>query len=66
VDVSAYTLTLAAFVLLGGALGDRFGRRRIFLLGVVWFTVASLLCGLAQSVEWLVVAARCKASVRPC
>ena len=37
-------------------LGDRFGRRRIFLLGVVWFTVASLLCGLAQSVEWLVVA----------
>jgi MFS family permease len=54
--VSAYTLTLAAFVLLGGALGDRFGRRRVFLLGVVWFTVASLLCGLAQSVEWLVVA----------
>jgi EmrB/QacA subfamily drug resistance transporter len=54
--VSAYTLALAAFVLLGGALGDRFGRRRIFLVGVMWFTVASLLCGLALSIEWLVVA----------
>jgi EmrB/QacA subfamily drug resistance transporter len=54
--VSAYTLTLAAFVLLGGALGDHFGRRRIFLLGVVWFTVASILCGLAQSIGWLVLA----------
>ena len=39
--VNGYLLMLAAFVLLGGALGDRFGRRRIFLLGVVWFTVAS-------------------------
>jgi EmrB/QacA subfamily drug resistance transporter len=52
--VTGYTLTLAAFVLLGGALGDRYGRRRIFLLGVVWFTAASALCGLAQSIEWLV------------
>ncbi|MEH1099194.1 MFS transporter [Micromonospora sp. CPCC 205561] len=54
--VNGYLLMLAAFVLLGGALGDRFGRRRVFLLGVVWFTVASLLCGLAQSTEWLVAA----------
>ena len=52
--VNAYTLTLAALILLGGALGDRFGRRRIFLVGVVWFAVASLLCGLAPSAEFLV------------
>jgi EmrB/QacA subfamily drug resistance transporter len=54
--VNGYTLTLAAFVLLGGSLGDRYGRRRIFLVGTVWFAVASLLCGLAPSVELLVVA----------
>ena len=46
--VNGYALMLAAFVLLGGSLGDRFGRRRIFLIGVVWFAVASVLCGLAQ------------------
>ncbi|MGC5029277.1 MFS transporter [Micromonospora sp. DT229] len=54
--VSGYLLTLAAFVLLGGALGDRFGRRRIFLLGVIWFTGASVLCGLALRTDWLVAA----------
>ncbi|PWU48260.1 MFS transporter [Micromonospora sp. S4605] len=54
--INGYLLTLAAFVLLGGALGDRFGRRRVFLLGVAWFTVASLLCGLAQETSWLVAA----------
>ncbi|MDT0533332.1 MFS transporter [Micromonospora sp. DSM 115977] len=54
--VNGYLLMLAAFVLLGGALGDRFGRRRVFLLGVVWFTLASLLCGLAQGTEWLIAA----------
>ena len=54
--VSAYTLMLAALVLLGGALGDRFGRRRLFLVGVVWFTAASVLCGLAPGVWWLVAA----------
>src|SRR5687767_8623876 len=54
--VNAYTLMLAAFVLLGGALGDRYGRRRIFLLGTVWFTAASVLCGLAGNVELLVAA----------
>src|SRR4051812_35231304 len=43
--VNAYTLTLAAFILLGGSLGDRFGRRRVFLIGVVAFTAASVLCG---------------------
>lgn len=54
--LNGYTLTLAAFVLLGGALGDRYGRRRIFLIGVIWFTVASLACGLAQEPNTLVVA----------
>nr|WP_275412669.1 MFS transporter [Rhizocola hellebori] len=52
--LNGYTLTLAAFVLLGGALGDRFGRRKIFLIGVLWFTAASFACGLAQSPTMLV------------
>jgi EmrB/QacA subfamily drug resistance transporter len=54
--VSAYALTLAAFILLGGVLGDRFGRRRVFVIGVVWFAVASLLCGAAPNAELLVAA----------
>ena len=54
--VNAYTLTLSALILLGGSLGDRLGRRRIFLVGVVWFAVASLLCGIAPTVELLVAA----------
>jgi predicted MFS family arabinose efflux permease len=52
--VNAYTLTLAGFILLGGSLGDRFGRRRVFLIGVTWFALASLLCGAAPSVETLI------------
>ncbi|TQK52868.1 EmrB/QacA subfamily drug resistance transporter [Streptomyces sp. SLBN-118] len=55
--VNAYTLTLAGLILLGGALGDRYGRRRIFVLGVVWFAIGSLLCGLAPN-DVLLVAAR--------
>jgi EmrB/QacA subfamily drug resistance transporter len=54
--VSAYALTLASFILLGGTLGDRFGRRRVFLVGVVWFAVASAACGLAVDVEMLIAA----------
>lgn len=54
--VNGYLLMLAAFVLLGGALGDRFGRRRVFLLGVAWFAGASLLCGLSQGTSWLIAA----------
>jgi EmrB/QacA subfamily drug resistance transporter len=54
--VTGYTLTLAALILLGGSLGDRYGRRRVFVIGVVWFAAASLLCGLAQDVEQLVAA----------
>ncbi|WP_421742324.1 MFS transporter [Cellulomonas sp.] len=48
--VNAYALTLAAFLLLGGSLGDRFGRRKVFLVGVVWFAVASLLCAVAPTI----------------
>lgn len=54
--VNAYTLTLAALILLGGSLGDRYGRRRIFVLGVAWFGLGSLLCGVAPSASLLVVA----------
>ena len=54
--VNGYTLTLAAFILLGGSLGDRYGRRRVFVIGVVWFGLASVLCGLAPNVELLVAA----------
>src|SRR4051794_38614600 len=45
--ITAYMLTLAGLLLFGGALGDRFGRRRIFVLGTVWFAAASVMCGLA-------------------
>jgi len=54
--VNGYGLTLAAFLLLGGSLGDRLGRRRVFLVGVVWFAVASLACALAPTVGLLVAA----------
>ncbi|MGC5034219.1 MFS transporter [Streptomyces sp. DT190] len=54
--VNAYMVTLAGLILLGGALGDRYGRRRVFVVGVVWFAVASLLCGLAPSAEVLIAA----------
>src|ERR1700726_1967035 len=42
--VTAYILTLAALILLGGSLGDRAGRRKVFLAGVIWFALASALC----------------------
>src|SRR6266571_3961594 len=54
--VTGYTLTLAGFVLLGGALADRYGRRRVFLVGVIGFTVTSVLCGLSLSIGMLVAA----------
>ncbi|GAA1831798.1 MFS transporter [Pseudonocardia ailaonensis] len=54
--VNAYTLALAALILLGGSLGDRYGRRRVFLIGVAWFALASLACGLAPNIELLVAA----------
>ena len=54
--INGYTLTFGGFLLLGGRAGDLFGRRRLFLLGVALFSGASLLCGLATSETWLVVA----------
>jgi EmrB/QacA subfamily drug resistance transporter len=54
--VTAYTLTLAGLILLGGSLGDRLGRRRIFLIGVIWFALASALCGLAPNIYVLIAA----------
>ncbi|MGW0313598.1 MFS transporter [Streptomyces flavidovirens] len=54
--VNAYMLTLAGLILLGGALGDRFGRRKVFVVGVVWFAAASLLCGLAPNAGILIAA----------
>src|SRR5919106_518015 len=54
--VNAYLLTFGGFLLLGGRLGDLFGHRRLFLIGIAIFTVASLFCGLANSQEFLIVA----------
>jgi EmrB/QacA subfamily drug resistance transporter len=54
--VTAYTLTLAGLILLGGSLGDHLGRRRVFLIGVAWFALASALCGLAPDIEVLIAA----------
>jgi EmrB/QacA subfamily drug resistance transporter len=54
--VNAYTLTFAVFLLTGAALGDRFGRRRMFTLGIAIFTVASAAAALAPSMETLIAA----------
>jgi EmrB/QacA subfamily drug resistance transporter len=54
--VTAYTLTLAGLLLFAGALGDKYGRKRIFLTGVVWFALASLLCGVAPDAPILIAA----------
>src|SRR3954452_16417355 len=54
--VTGYTLTLASLILLGGSLGDRYGRRKVFVIGVCWFAAASLVCGLAQTTGQLVAA----------
>src|SRR5690606_9524397 len=54
--LNAYTLVLAALIPLAGSLADRFGRRRIFSIGVAWFALASLLCGVAPTEEVLATA----------
>jgi EmrB/QacA subfamily drug resistance transporter len=54
--VNAYTLTFAVFLLTGAALGDRFGRKRMFMLGVGIFTAASAAAALAPSADWLIAA----------
>jgi EmrB/QacA subfamily drug resistance transporter len=54
--VDAYALTLAATMLNAGSLGDKFGRKRVFLVAIALFTAASALCGAAQSPIWLILA----------
>ena len=53
---NGYFLSLASLILIGGSLGDRLGRRRVFVIGTVWFALASLLCGLAPTAEVLIAA----------
>ena len=53
---NGYFLSLASLILLGGSLGDRFGRRKVFAIGTIWFAAASLLCGIAPTAEVLIAA----------
>ncbi len=53
--VDAYTLVLASLLMLSGSMADRFGRRRVFEIGLVLFTLGSLLCSVAPSLGWLIV-----------
>src|SRR6266851_2852583 len=53
--MNGYTLTLAAFLLIGGSLGDRFGRRKVYSIGIVWFALASAACGFAPNAVFLIV-----------
>lgn len=53
--INGYTLFLAALLMLGGSLGDHLGRKRTFVVGMVWFTLASVWCGLAANVTQLIV-----------
>jgi EmrB/QacA subfamily drug resistance transporter len=54
--VNAYSLGLAALMLLGGSAGDRYGRRRVFVIGIVLFTIMSLICGLSTGAHQLIAA----------
>src|ERR1041385_630030 len=54
--IEAYALLLSAFLLVGGSLGDHYGRRRVFLIGIAIFAAASTWCGLAGSIRQLIVA----------
>ncbi len=54
--IDAYLVTLTAFLLLGGTLGDRYGRRRLFRIGLVAFTIASVVCGAAPTIGLLIAA----------
>lgn len=54
--MNAYNLSLAALLMTGAALGDRFGRRRVFVTGLCVFVAASIACALARSAEWLIAA----------
>ena len=59
--VDAYTLAFAVLMLSGGALGDRFGARRLYIAGLVLFALASLACGAANAPAMLIARARCRA-----
>src|SRR2546425_8387897 len=63
--IEAYALFLGALILVGGSMGDQFGCKRVFLLGVAFFTIASIACGTATSPEISSSAAPCRASVQP-
>ena len=52
--LTGYLLALASLILLGGALGDHYGRRKVFVIGTIWFAGASLLCGAAPNIEVLI------------
>jgi len=54
--VTSYTLTLASLILLAASLSDRWGRRRVFLAGLSWFTLASVACAAAPGIGWLIAA----------
>src|SRR5580658_748515 len=54
--LTGYLITLSALILIGGSLGDIFGRRRVFLVGVAWFAAASLLCAVSPTLNVLVAA----------
>ena len=54
--LNAYLLMLAALILVGGSLGDKLGRKKVFMVGIVIFISASIACGLSASVTWLIVA----------
>jgi MFS family permease len=62
--LDGYLLSLSALLLSGGAAGDRYGRRRVFVGGLVIFTMASLACGFSPTVDWLIGARWCRASAR--
>src|SRR6266516_1789149 len=53
--IEAYALFLGALILVGGSMGDQFGRKRVFLFGVGFFTAASIVCGIASSARMLIV-----------
>ncbi|MEQ9440192.1 MAG: MFS transporter [Cyclobacteriaceae bacterium] len=54
--LNAYLLMLASLILVGGAMGDKLGRKKVFMVGIVIFMIASVACGLSSNVDWLIVA----------
>ena len=58
--IEGYALMLASLILVSGSLGDAYGRKRVFIIGVILFTVTSLWCGLARDIEELIIARTCQ------